>query len=185
MNCLNSQHSCRPVLAASEYVPVAVWQQYLVDLRVMLPHTRSLVLPPAEGRNLAPHIARPRCSGSAILREQHPRWGWGVPVGVIGEQRGLRAVAMGGGGGSLAGAMHGLEGSGSGLRGGQVKVVHPSGGGVQHGGVVVCLWALTLTAHLQHAKLIRKGKSRCLGSIQQHLYAPKVHEENHDTITSF
>ena len=122
----------------------------------MLPDAGPLDLAPAEGRNLAPHIPR----------GQRPRWGWGVHAGVTPEQRGLRAVMVSGGGGSLAWAMRGLQGSGSGLGSGEVKVVHPSGGRVHHGGVVVCLWAPTLTAHLQYVKLMRfKGKSGCLGIV--------------------
>lgn len=64
----------------------------------------------------------------------------------------MEAVRVGGGGGSLTSAMHGGGGSGGRLGGGQVEVVHSAGGGVQHGGVVAGLWAVTLTTHLHDAR---------------------------------
>lgn len=132
---------------------ITVLQPYLVHFSVMLPDTRPLVPPLFERCNLAPHIAGPGCSRS-IMIQRYPLRGWGVHEGVISEKGGLGSVRVGGGGGSLARAVHGLEGSGGRLGGGEVEVVHPSGRGVHHGGVVVCLWALSFAAHLQHTEVM-------------------------------
>ena len=93
-------------------------QPYLVHFSVVLPDAWPLMPPPAERRNLMPHVAGSR--RSSIVHGRQSLWRWRVHEGVISKEGGLVMVGVGGGGGSLSRAMHGLEGSGSRLGGGQV-----------------------------------------------------------------